>query len=61
VLNLVNPVTPPLVASREWLAGGATYPGEMMWVVIAASSVLLVAGWVLFRLALPHLVDRVGL
>lgn len=59
-LAILNPVSAPLSATRDWLTGGQIAPGEIFLVVAVCSLGLLGAGWVLFRLALPHLVDRVG-
>ena len=59
-LVYLNPVSPPLLTTRSWLSGGAIVPGPLMLMVMAASIVLLAAGWILFRLSIPHLVDRVG-
>lgn len=59
-LVYANPVTPPLLATRSWLTGGPIAPGWLLAVVVVVSLLLLVAGWLLFRVAIPHLVDRVG-
>jgi lipopolysaccharide transport system permease protein len=59
-LAYLNPATPPLVATREWLTGSQLVPGLLFFVVAGATTVLLFVGWVLFRLSIPHLVDRVS-
>lgn len=60
-LVYLNPVSPPLLATRSWLSGGAIVPPSYLGaVVLVMSVVLLIAGWILFRLSIPHLVDRVG-
>jgi hypothetical protein len=53
-------VTPPLTATRDWLTAGPLVPGPTMAIVVVASAVLLVLSWIVFRLAVPHLVDRIG-
>lgn len=56
----LNPVSPALEATRRWLTGGSLDPVGPLLIVLAISLVLVTAGWTLFRLAVPHLVDRVG-
>lgn len=56
----VNPVSPALIATRDWMTGGALFPGYRMEVFLVATLVLLAASWVVFRVSVPHLVDRVG-
>jgi lipopolysaccharide transport system permease protein len=60
LLSVLNPVTPLIVATREWLTGGAVVPPTAFWFVLVGTAGLLVAGWVLLRLSIPHLVDRFG-
>lgn len=60
-LVYLNPVSPPLLVTRQWLTGGALVPGPLILLVVISSLVLLVAGWILFRLSVPHLVDRVSI
>jgi lipopolysaccharide transport system permease protein len=60
ILTLVNPVSPPLSTTRDWLTGGGAIPGWSMVAVVAVSLVLTLCGWVLFRLSVPHLIDRIG-
>ena len=54
----LNPVTPLLETARSSLAGGGVSGGLLPVAAIAA--VLLVAGWLLYRLARPHVVERLG-
>ncbi|MCK4835354.1 MAG: ABC transporter permease [Candidatus Aminicenantes bacterium] len=60
ILNYVNPVTPVLNTCREMLTTGViTRPG--LFVLISSLTlILLVLGWVLYRLAMPHLIARIG-
>jgi lipopolysaccharide transport system permease protein len=60
ILNYVNPVVPVLNTCREMLTSGViTRPG--LFVLIAMLTILfLVIGWVLYRLAMPHLIARIG-
>lgn len=57
-LIALNPVTPLLDTARSSLAGGGVSGG--LFPVAAAAALLLVAGWLLYRLARPHVVERLG-
>jgi lipopolysaccharide transport system permease protein len=54
----LNPVTPLLQTARSSLAGGTMSGGFLP--VAAAAAFLLVTGWLLYRLARPHVVERLG-
>jgi lipopolysaccharide transport system permease protein len=56
----VNPITPLLVTTREWLMTGNTVPVQGFWMVCSSSVVLLLCGWLLYRLAMPHLIARMN-
>lgn len=51
-----NPVTPLLETTRSWLVSGGA--GAGFFLVVAAAAALLLVGWLLYRLARPHLVAR---
>jgi homopolymeric O-antigen transport system permease protein len=54
----LNPVTPLIVTTRDWLTTGlSTQPGKFLLVIIF-SVVGLLVGWIVLRLALPHLIAR---
>lgn len=56
----INPLTPLIESARGWLTGGAWVPsGYFLLVNLAALAVLLVM-WVVFRLAMPILIERMG-
>ncbi len=56
----VNPLTPLVTTTREWLISGpAAHPGGFVIVSLATIAFLLL-GWVSYRLALPHLIARLG-
>jgi len=60
VLARVNPVSPLLVTTRELLTTGwVSQPSDFL-LVTAATVVMLFVGWVLYRLALPHLIERMS-
>ena len=57
----LNPLTPLVTTTRDWLTLGTTHisqassPSRLFMAVI-----LVVAGWVAYQVALPHLVARFG-
>jgi len=56
----LNPVTPLLVTSRDWLVVGSTHLlSEFFW-VLGASLGLLLLGWIQYRIAMPHLISRMS-
>jgi len=59
LINL-NPVTPLLVATRDWLIlGTSSHVPEFLW-VSGISLALLFASWILFRISMPHLISRMS-
>jgi lipopolysaccharide transport system permease protein len=57
LLNSLNPIAPLLETARNWLALGlVTAPG--FFAVSGASLALLAVSWILYRLAVPHIVSR---
>jgi lipopolysaccharide transport system permease protein len=59
-LFLLNPLTPLILTTREWLTG---FPPEMLGyflVVNAAAIGMLLAVWVVYRLAMPILIERMS-
>jgi lipopolysaccharide transport system permease protein len=55
-----NPLTPLVVATRDWVTTGQSLHMFGFWVVTGVAIVLLFSGWVLYRVALPHIVARIG-
>lgn len=59
LINL-NPVTPLLQTSRDWLiTGEATQLYGFIWIVGITSIFLLIA-WVMYRISMPHLISRMS-
>lgn len=55
-----NPLTPLVNATRDWLLVGPS-PYALEMVAIAGTSfLLLLTGWIAFRVAMPHLIARIG-
>jgi lipopolysaccharide transport system permease protein len=55
-----NPLSPLILCSRDLLITGDTTYLPATLVVMAVCLVLFVVGWILFRLAVPILVERLG-
>lgn len=56
----LNPVTPLLQVTREWLVTGeATQLYDFIWVV-GITLILLLIGWILYRITMPHLISRMS-
>jgi len=55
-----NPVSPVLSATRDWLTTGTSDHILSFGIIVGASLVFLFIGWVLYRVALPHLIARLG-
>lgn len=61
LLQLLNPVTPILVTARELALGlPPTMLGHAGLILLAFVAVLFL-GWTLFRVALPHVIARLGM
>ena len=56
----LNPLTPLITTTRDWLTTGAAAQQIAFLVVSGVTVTLLILAWVLYRLALPHLVARLG-
>lgn len=60
VLFSFNPLTPIILTTRDWLTGlSSEYLGYFVVVNITAVALLLVV-WVIFRLAMPILIERMS-
>jgi lipopolysaccharide transport system permease protein len=55
-----NPLTPLVVSTRDWLTTGASAHLFSFFAVSIFALVLLFAGWIIYRLALPHIIARIG-
>ena len=60
LLSSINPVSPLLVTTREMLTGGSFSHMNGFMIVVTGTLILLFVGWVLYRLALPHLIERIS-
>jgi len=58
LIAMVNPVTPVLATTRNWLALGLVPPSAGFYLVSAGTLVLFTFSWLAYRLATPHIVAR---
>jgi len=59
-LMLLNPATPVIMTGRSWLTGSPeALPGPFVLVFIGAGA-LIVAGLVIYKVSLPHLIERLS-
>jgi lipopolysaccharide transport system permease protein len=56
----LNPLTPLVLATRDWLTLGTTVYVLPFVIVSTVALTLLFLGWMIYRLALPHLIVRIG-
>ena len=47
-------------STREWLLVGHTVYGWATVAILGVTVVLLMLGWIVFRVAMPHLIARLG-
>jgi len=60
LVSTLNPVSPLLVMTRDSLLTGADASLHGALLVIAATLPLLALGWIVFRLSLPFVIERMG-
>lgn len=60
LISTLNPVSPLLVNTREMLINGSLAHISSFYLVMGLTFLFLLMGWVLYRLALPHLIERMG-
>ena len=56
----LNPLTPLILTARDWLTGFTPEHLGYFMVVNVVSIVLLFVFWIVFRLAMPILIERIG-
>ncbi len=59
-VNVLNPVTPLLMNARNWITNGEIYELNQFILVSSLSVVMLLVSVLIYRLAIPHLVERMG-
>ena len=56
-----NPMTPVVVTTRDWLTLGQSSYAPAMVITVMISMFALVLGLIIFRVVLPHLIERMGM
>jgi lipopolysaccharide transport system permease protein len=60
ILTWANPVSPLLITCRQWLTGSeVTHLGAYI-AITAGTMACLMAGWVSYRIAMPHIIARLS-
>jgi lipopolysaccharide transport system permease protein len=60
LLSSFNPVSPLLITTREMITTGNFTHLTGFIVILGLTLALLFIGWILYRLALPHLIERIS-
>jgi lipopolysaccharide transport system permease protein len=58
LLSTLNPVTPLLDTTRDWIALGPVFPSAGFFAVTVGTFVLFLLAWLMYRLAIPHFISR---
>lgn len=59
-LFMLNPLTPLILTARDWLTGGSPELLGYYLAVNAAAVLLLLVVWIVYRLAMPILIERMS-
>jgi lipopolysaccharide transport system permease protein len=60
LVTKLNPVSPLIVNAREFITTGETVALLSTFIVLSVTLVLLLFGWVLYRVAMPRLIERMA-
>jgi lipopolysaccharide transport system permease protein len=60
VITSWNPMTPLITTARDLLVHGSSPQMSTTLILVAASIAALLLSWVVFRLAMPILIERMG-
>lgn len=55
-----NPLSPLIVVTRDWMTTGDATQIAAFAIITTVAIVLLFGGWIMYRLALPHIIARMG-
>lgn len=59
-LNYINPVSPLISTTRDWIVGGTALYLNAFCIVVVASLLLLVVATAAYRVVMPILIERMG-
>ena len=60
LLAMLNPIAPLILFTRELLTTGDIVCLKATLVISGVTGMLLLLGWILYRVAMPHLVERIA-
>lgn len=60
LLTEFNPISPVLLATRDWLTVGSTPHVQGLLIVFAMALPAFFFGWLVYRLAMTHLIERMS-
>jgi lipopolysaccharide transport system permease protein len=60
LLSHWNPVSPLIIVTRDWMTLGTTTQLAGFVLIFSATLVALFLGWMAYRMAMPHLIARIG-
>jgi lipopolysaccharide transport system permease protein len=60
MIAAVNPLTPLITTTRDWLTVGTAPEAGSFAVITLVTATFLMLGWIVYRVALPHLIARLG-
>jgi lipopolysaccharide transport system permease protein len=55
-----NPLSPLITVTRDWITTGDATQIAAFALITSVAIVLLFCGWIMYRVALPHIIARVG-
>jgi lipopolysaccharide transport system permease protein len=55
-----NPLSPLILVTRDWMTTGDATQIAAFAFITTVAIILLFAGWIMYRLALPHIIARMG-
>jgi lipopolysaccharide transport system permease protein len=60
VVATYNPLSPLIISTRDWITTGFSSDNTSFIIISLSAVVLLFFGWVLYRIAMPHVIARIG-
>jgi len=60
LISTINPVSPLLITTRELITTGNISDVFSFLVVAGITLILIFLGWIIYRVAMPHLIVRMG-
>jgi len=60
MITKLNPVSPLLVTTRDWLTIGSVEHLSGFIIVTVITFILTLMGWIFYRISMPHLIARLG-